>query len=358
MTNIYTGTAAVDVFWGTDDDDIFIGNGGDDFFYGNAGNDIFHNNPTTLVTAYGGAGDDTYILTYAMTFFEYANEGIDTIVTSFNHDLEVPGENEHFENITLIGVATEATGNFGANVLRGNSNSNVLVGHGGNDTLDGSFGVDTLLGGDNDDLLIGGSGGDNLDGGPGVDTAGYSTASALVVADLQMSAANTGDADDDIYTSIENLFGSAFGDTLRGNSGANYLKGEGGADTLAGRMGRDVLAGGLGSDRFLYNTVLESGTTEATRDVITDFVRGQDRINLSAIDAIAATGANDAFGLLAKGTSVSPVGTGKIGWYWLDYAGVVNDKTILRLNNDGDSYIDGTIELRGLITLAATDFNL
>jgi Ca2+-binding RTX toxin-like protein len=251
-----------------------------------------------------------------------------------------------------------ATGMGGVDLIFGDAGDDLLFGGLGNDQLFGGDGFDWLLGGDDADTLSGGPDGDRLDGGNGTDQAIYASASAGVVADLQTPTANTGDAADDRYTAIENLFGSAFGDTLRGNGYANYLKGEAGNDTLVGRLGRDVLAGGLGSDRFLYNGVTDSGTTEATRDVITDFVNGQDKINLSAIDAIAATAANDAFVLLARGTSVSAVGTGHVGWYWLDYAEVVNDKTILRINNDGDSYIEMTIELRGLINLAATDFNL
>jgi Ca2+-binding RTX toxin-like protein len=50
-------------------------------------------------------------------------------------------------------------------------------------------------------------------------------------------------------------------------------------------LGKDRLTGGAGNDVFVY-----TGTTQspagANRDVITDFQRGFDKIDLSAIDAI------------------------------------------------------------------------
>ena len=58
---------------------------------------------------------------------------------------------------------------------------------------------------------------------------------------------------------IENLTGSAFGDSLAGNGSANLrLRGAGndsltgglGTDRLTGGAGNDVLSGGLGRDTF------------------------------------------------------------------------------------------------------------
>lgn len=57
---------------------------------------------------------------------------------------------------------------------------------------------------------------------------------------------------------MENLIGSAFGDTLTGNASANKLNGGAGAD---------VLIGGAGNDIFVLET---NGSNRAT-DVVTDF---------------------------------------------------------------------------------------
>ena len=84
---------------------------------------------------------------------------------------------------------------------------------------------DTLLGGAGDDILIGGAGADSLDGGTGNDTADYSSASAGVTADLTTPSNNTGDAAGDTYTSVENLTGSGFNDTLTGDANDNIFNG-------------------------------------------------------------------------------------------------------------------------------------
>jgi Ca2+-binding RTX toxin-like protein len=331
-------------------DDYLDGGGWDDRLVGGEGSDVLIGGGGADRMSGGEGSDRFYVDDPLDLVIEAADDGSDTIYASTSYTLRayqsVEGLRAESETAT---TAMTLIGNELGQYVVGNDGINVLIGNAGSDRIFGLSGADTL---------DGGLGSDRLSGGLGSDQAVYASATMGVVADLQTSAANTGDAAGDIFFDIENLFGSAFGDTLRGNSYANYLKGEAGSDTLVGRLGRDVLAGGLANDIFLYNGVTDSGTTEATRDVITDFVKGQDKINLSAIDAIAATAANDAFVLLAKGTSVSAVGTGHVGWYWLDYAEVVNDKTILRINNDGDATIEMTIELRGLITLAASDFNL
>jgi len=87
-----------------------------------------------------------------------------------------------------------------------------------------------------------------LHGGSGNDTVTYAHAIQGVTADLQTPTSNAGAAALDVYTSIENLTGSAFNDVLRGDSRANILLGGAGNDTLIGRGGDDVLDGGNGDD--------------------------------------------------------------------------------------------------------------
>ncbi|MGO4572869.1 beta strand repeat-containing protein [Microvirga sp. 2TAF3] len=112
------------------------------------------------------------------------------------------------------------------------------------DSLSGKIGADRLSGDAGDDTLIGGAGADTLDGGAGIDTASYADASAAVIASLATPIGNSGDADGDIYISIENLTGSAFDDQLTGDDKDNVLDGSGGNDVLAGGKGNDVLIGG------------------------------------------------------------------------------------------------------------------
>ena len=56
--------------------------------------------------------------------------------------------------------------------------------------------------------------------------------------------------------------------------------------------------------------------------------------------------------------AATAVAAGRVGYYWVDAAGTVNDRTIIKVNNDADAALEMTIEIQGLHTLAATDFIL
>ena len=105
------------------------------------------------------------------------------------------------------------------------------AGHGGDDALVGHGGNDTALRRDRRRPLDGGLGADLLDGGDGVDTADYYAAAQGVGVDLGIGAGFAGEAHGDTYSSIENVFGSAFGDVILGDAGANVLDGDGGNDS-------------------------------------------------------------------------------------------------------------------------------
>jgi Ca2+-binding RTX toxin-like protein len=127
----------------------------------------------------------------------------------------------------------------GADTIGGSSQADLLMGFDGNDTING---------GDGNDTLRGGAGGDILNGGNGLDFANYQGSSAEVFVDLQSGLIFSGDAAGDTLTSIENLYGSSFSDTMSGNADRNILGGEGGADALDGRGGDDALSGEAGDD--------------------------------------------------------------------------------------------------------------
>ena len=71
---------------------------------------------------------------------------------------------------------------------------------------------------------------------------------------------------------VENAIGGSHDDTLMGNHANNRLKGGGGADTLSGGGGADVFVYGKASD-----------STAANADLITDFVSGRDRVDLTGL---------------------------------------------------------------------------
>ncbi|HEX5498688.1 MAG TPA: calcium-binding protein, partial [Thermomicrobiales bacterium] len=110
--------------------------------------------------------------------------------------------------------------------------------------LIGSAFNDTLIGDSGNNDLRGGLGADHLDGGAGNDYADYrgntnGVPDGAVTADLADPTQNTGSAAGDTYVSIEGLIGSAFNDTLIGDSGINVLRGGLGADRLEGGGGLD-----------------------------------------------------------------------------------------------------------------------
>lgn len=71
-------------------------------------------------------------------------------------------------------------------------------------------------------------------------------------------------------------------DVLSGGAGSDTLDGGYGNDQLTGGQDADTLIGGTGSDVFVFESEFDS--TSITMDVITDFSRSDDLIDLSQID--------------------------------------------------------------------------
>lgn len=217
----------------------------------------------------------------------------------------------------LLGFPTLSTNGIewnGAAVLllgRISESGLVLVGGADNDVLVGGLLSDAIYGLSGNDSLQGKSGADMLYGGAGRDIASYEHTSEPVIADLEVPAKNSGDAFGDYYSSIEDITGSAFGDTLSGNNasnallggpGADHISGAGGDDTIVGGIGRDALKGGAGKDQFRFESLAES-PAGTLRDVISDFNAGTsttavDRIDLRKIDANSGIAGNQAFAFI------------------------------------------------------------
>ncbi len=163
----------------------------------------------------------------------------------------------------------EIFGTLGADVFTGTSFGDLLRGRTGDDDIRGGRGDDEIRGGAGADRLSGDAGDDFLYG---------------------------GDGDDRLYggSGGDRLYGMAGNDRLAGGGGNDRLAGGDGDDLLIGGAGRDLLTGGAGTDVFVF-TELADSLPGAARDVITDFERGVDRIDLSAIDANVATVEIDRF---------------------------------------------------------------
>jgi serralysin len=155
---------------------------------------------------------------------------------------------------------------------------------------------------------------------------------------------------------IENAAGGRASDSIVGNGAANRLSGNAGKDALSGAAGDDVLTGGAGADKlnggvgrdvFDFDVAAHSGVAAAARDVIADFTRGVDRIDLSGIDANAATAANEGFRFMG-GRAFTANATGQLRL----------EGGILYGSTDADAAAEFTIEVVGVTALAAADFVL
>ena len=91
------------------------------------------------------------------------------------------------------------------------------------------------------------------------------------------------------------IAGTGKGETLDGRGGNDFLYGNGGKDTLLGGEGNDLLDGGRGKDVLIGgngNDILTGGKDDDTfvfapgsgHDVVRDFEKGDDRIDLTAFD--------------------------------------------------------------------------
>ena len=173
-----------------------------------------------------------------------------------------------------------------ADILGGDGSNNKIEGNTGSDWLFGLDGSDYLLGGDGNDVIEGGSAADAIDGGNGNDAASYRNATSGLVVDVADRSLNTGDAAGDLLVNIENLWGSDYNDTLRGDdavggqlygfAGNDILDGRGGNDVFYGGTGADTIATGSGADDvFFLRYETEGG------DTISDFTHGVDHITVS-----------------------------------------------------------------------------
>ncbi|MGZ8173613.1 DUF4347 domain-containing protein [Methylobacter sp.] len=299
-------------------DNRIYGYGGNDTLRGGAGNDILS----------GGEGDDTL-------FGDAGNDGIDG---GNGVDMVSYYSNAAGVNIDLNILTTQNTGGAGLDILT--NIENIEGSNKGNDILTGDENNNILSGFGGNDVLEGGAGDDILNGGSGNDTADFSGATEEIVIELFTGATtNDGFGSIDTLISIENLIGGDFDDLLWGDSGANIL--DGGA-------GNDSLTGGAGNDIFDFNALTDLGLGDAARDVITDFVSGQDKIDFSTIDSNAALAGDQAFTLIGSIAAFSTAGQIRYS------AGLIS------INTDTDVAAEFEIQLTGVIpaTLAATDFVL
>jgi serralysin len=154
----------------------------------------------------------------------------------------------------------------------------------------------------------------------GVDTLDFSGWSSASRIDLAPGASSDGGGQTynvqiAFGTIIEHATGGAGDDRLTGNAHGNMLRGGGGNDIIQGGTGNDRAEGGAGADIFVFGGTGDSSTyalrsdgKKLMPDMLTDFVSGTDRIDLSAIDANRGTAGDDAFAWIGAGAFTGVAG--------------------------------------------------
>jgi Ca2+-binding RTX toxin-like protein len=283
------GNGGTDLMYGGAGDDRIDMFGFEDSAYGGSGNDMFSAQSGTI---YGGSGLDTlaaYLQLYPSTLdgveiLEIDQGFLSTNVTTLEtfgyiyrsgyqgsydriifyltgtgylnltSNLGVAGAHIQLfspvdgTNITATENSDYIAGSDFADTLSGGAGADYIAGGGGNDFIFGGAGLDYLFGEAGDDVIAGDGGAELLSGGSGSDFVFYAFSPSAVTVYLEYGYAYGGDAANDTFDSIENVWGSSFNDVLLGTTAANYLAGGAGSDILIGGLGSDVLNGGIDID--------------------------------------------------------------------------------------------------------------
>lgn len=330
------GTSSYDEIYGEAGNDELRGLGGGDYLRGGSENDLLVGGEGAD-TLYGDSGDDRYV--FDRNFgqdYVYDYSGLNTIeFTELRQDqvqmtntggsltIQVIGSTDSVQIESYSYYSDKFAFEFadappppptgpteGADTLTGTAGRDEVALLGGNDTYRGLAGDDSIFGDDGNDILYGGDGLDGITGGLGNDT----------------------------------LYGEAGDDRLFPLDGADTVSGGAGNDVIGGGQGRDVRTGGTGRDVFSF------GQSElGSRDLVTDFARGSDKLDLKSLDANTQRTGDQAFRFVGSGV---PDTAGEVGFT------KSGGNTIVRANTDSDSAIEFQIELTGNISLVSGDFVL
>ncbi|PZP54677.1 MAG: hypothetical protein DI586_09155, partial [Micavibrio aeruginosavorus] len=248
----FEGTSADwDALYGTQFNDKLLGLDGRDTLYGNRGNDILFGGFGDD-GLYGGAGNDILI----------GGEGDDTL--DGEGDIDTVSYFDASSAVTINLATTSAQDTLGAGI---DTISNF-------ENLTGSDFDDILTGNSGANIMEGGAGNDIINGSGGTDTISYANAASAITFNLATTTAqNTGGAGTDTVTNFENILGSAYNDTLTGNSAANTIEGGLGNDTLDGSGGTDTVTYASATSRVNANLALTTAqnTLGAGTDTISNF---------------------------------------------------------------------------------------
>ena len=340
---------------------VMIGNAGSNLIDGGVGNDTIDGGAGNDTIAWslgydsieGGLGNDTvrfsstitgYEMSYSMSLQRVYVSALSGTTDSYNYwDYYYDIKSIHgVEKLTFRPETGATTGTY-----------NLVLATVDRASLMGTASMDILFGSIEGDTLNGGAGADRLYGFAGDDTYYIDN-----VGDMIYETFGNGDKVISSITYaltywIENLTltgayhingtGNDGANTIQGNTGNNVLSGLNGNDIIIGGTGQDTLTGGGGNDYFKFTASSDSSTSK--NDTITDFVRGGDKIDLSAIDANTSVASDQAFTYIGA-ASFSAAGQLRL----ID--------NVLYGDVNGDKVADFKIALTGVTSLESTDFVL
>lgn len=360
--------AGSDTIVGTGDNETILGEDGNDLIRGGSGADALNGGNGIDTVSYEGSWDAVSVdlTTNLVSGGDATGDTISLFENVIGSDY----------NDTITGNEFNNTLNFSAATL---TNIAGIFGLDGNDTITGSAGADIVIGGAGNDTLSGGNGNDvfrylggdegfdALNGGAGTDTLeaiGYGaviglssitaieTITGLGDTVIQGSAAaNTLNFSTVSLAGIACIDGGDGNDNITGSNGDDIIWGGNGADRLTGGNGFDQLTGNLGNDIFDFNAAGESAVG-SWADIIADFTKGQDKLDLTTIDANSALAGDQNFSFVGAAAF-----TGVAGQLRYD-ASIGDGYTHVFGDVNGDGAADFQIRLSGGYTLAATDFVL
>ena len=359
------GGAGNDFLHGGDGNDLITDLGGDDLIWGDAGNDILKGGDG-IDQVIGGVGDDTL----------YGGLGADAAISGNDgHDVLYGGDGK-----VVLGVMDASDG---GDVIHGGRGNDTIYGGGGNDVIDGGEGNDIIYGGIDNNLLQGFSGDDTFivdatqfghqnafSGGIGNDIVDYRASKGQIQAGVKVGVmvdlSNVGAGIvvplgrnvRDVFLSIEEVYGSAFSDTittgnaiqvdalgnpilgpggavlpinsnLHGIAGNDSLTGGHGNDTLDGGVGNDTMTGLAGDDTYLVNVatdVVVEAFGEGVDTVISEinFTLDANFETLKFSGSAALNGTGNADDNSITGNSGNNVLNGLAGFDTLDGAGGID----------------------------------
>ena len=408
------GDAGADTLRGEDGADILRGGRGADVLIGGAGRDVFEYSADfsvandysesgrsgidTLIDFETGADQIRFIQTTIALSIVRTDAGslifaafsggaaYDTTILS-SRDVNLRDLTSYVS--TTLGLVTYMQGRNVADMLIGGDRNDVLYGLGGADIITGGLGADRYLYGASNEssLTAADTITDFTAGSDALDLTTMTVSAIAIVRDGAQSrvyvtdaagtaliftpgaALNVGDIVQDEGRGVdmlgsaaaETMIGAAQADRLFGGAGDDRLEGGAGDDILFGDAGLDTLVGGAGADRFAYRAYSDTGydgVTHSNRfDVITDFVSGQDRLDLSLLTGMTSIGvtfynnglgnlvyaygaATAALQLYVGNLQVSDIllANPNIGFNLSDFSGIAPGSA----STDGDSVIVGS----------------